>query len=195
MLAFTPFVQVATYATRHFATFGLAPAAAPISSCGLGCIDTHRAWVGSPHHSVLADHPFSLVWVRRHHHRHCLGELGLGGSNLRLSHLRILAGVQQLWLSASALRLWLTISAGTSAFERTTHKVRGSLCLSHAVFTPLRTLYTCSGSSGLASSSLAGLGRIALFVFVLPGSLGGIAAIDWHQLSRHRVRGSHPHRP
>jgi hypothetical protein len=30
MLAFTPFVQVATYATRHFATFGLAPAAAPI---------------------------------------------------------------------------------------------------------------------------------------------------------------------
>jgi hypothetical protein len=26
----TPFVQVATYATRHFATFGLAPAAAPI---------------------------------------------------------------------------------------------------------------------------------------------------------------------
>ena len=27
MLAFTPFVQVATYATRHFATFGLAPAA------------------------------------------------------------------------------------------------------------------------------------------------------------------------
>ena len=27
-MAFTPFVQVATYATRHFATFGLAPAAA-----------------------------------------------------------------------------------------------------------------------------------------------------------------------
>ena len=28
MQAFTPFVQVTTYATRHFATLGLAPAAA-----------------------------------------------------------------------------------------------------------------------------------------------------------------------
>ena len=38
MQAFPPFVQVATYATRHFATFGLAPAAtqsvpSPIRDC------------------------------------------------------------------------------------------------------------------------------------------------------------------
>ena len=33
MQAFTPLVQVATYATRHFATFGLAPAAAQVLWC------------------------------------------------------------------------------------------------------------------------------------------------------------------
>ena len=52
MQAFTPFVQVTTYATRHFATLGLAPAAANhfFSQCHLPGIS----------HSFCAMHPPSL---------------------------------------------------------------------------------------------------------------------------------------
>ena len=64
-------------------------------------------------------------------------------------------------------------------------------------FTPLRTLYTCSGSSGLASSSLAGLGRIAhptpfesvssgalIHSFVLPSSLTPTFALKTNMLAK-----------
>ena len=71
MLAFTPFVQVATYATRHFATFGLAPAAAPIllmlvtkpTKCST---DSKRRTDAGQHFGHQTCEHFHLVCASRH---------------------------------------------------------------------------------------------------------------------------------